>query len=146
VKTRAPECVALERLLQALQRERLTPLELRILLRVTEGEMTSAAIAQSMQQPPSVVGRASAQLVARGMLRRHRRGRPLKLTLSATSSGTSALWRVSRSLAGQPVSATETPAGSGHRVTGRGGRSAPRAPGCNRTLGGAEAHEPSANR
>ncbi|HEY7620938.1 MAG TPA: MarR family transcriptional regulator [Solirubrobacteraceae bacterium] len=86
---------ALEQLLQALQREQLTALDLRILRLVAAHELTIADIAQALAQPPSAIRRALARLVARGLLRRNRRrGRPLKLTLDATERGTSALQRV----------------------------------------------------
>jgi nucleotide-binding universal stress UspA family protein/DNA-binding MarR family transcriptional regulator len=96
---------ALEQLLERLQREQLTALDLRILRLLAGHELTIAEIAQALAQPPSTIRRASARLVARGLLRRNRRGRPLKLTLDATERGTSALHRVRGTLADEPGSA-----------------------------------------
>jgi nucleotide-binding universal stress UspA family protein len=98
---------ALEQVLQALQREQLTALDLRILRLVAARELTIADVAQSLAQPLSAVRRAGARLVARGLLRRNRRrGRPLKLTLDATERGTSALHRVHGALPDEADPAT----------------------------------------
>jgi nucleotide-binding universal stress UspA family protein len=112
---------ALEQLLEVLERERLTPLEMRILLRAADRETTNRDIAGSTEQPPSRIGRASTRLVARGLLRRHRRaGHPLKLTLTATRAGTSALQRISTALGECAANATQIgpPATQRHVVVG----------------------------
>jgi nucleotide-binding universal stress UspA family protein/DNA-binding MarR family transcriptional regulator len=93
--------VAFDRLLESVHREHLSPFDLRVLLRVTDREATLGDLAESMGQPPSVLRRASARLVARGLLRRRsRRNRHhrLQVTLATTASGMSALCRVTRAL------------------------------------------------
>jgi hypothetical protein len=95
----ADRSAALEALLESVQRERLSPLDLRVLLRVTDGEVTIGELADSMGQPPDVLRRATTRLAARGLLRdRPRQCRRLELTLTATAAGISALHRVSGSL------------------------------------------------
>jgi DNA-binding MarR family transcriptional regulator len=108
----------LERVLEALEDERLTPLDLRIMLRVSDDENTVPDIAAGMGYPPALIRRASRRLVARGLLRRRRRpGRPLTFALAPSDSGTSALHRVGTSLLGQAADAAPTsPVGAGRRV------------------------------
>jgi nucleotide-binding universal stress UspA family protein len=108
----------LERVLEALQGERLTPFDVRIMLRVSEDEMPSPDIAAAMGHPPSMVRRASRRLVARGLLRRRRRpGRPLTITLGPTDAGTRVLQRIGGSLLGQAVDVQHTrSASAGRRV------------------------------
>jgi DNA-binding MarR family transcriptional regulator len=105
--------VALDRLLESVHREQLSPVDLRLLLRVTDREATIGELADSMGQPPSVLRPASARLVARGLLRRRSRHQRLGVTLAATASGMSALRRVTQALEvarTDPASALTAPA------------------------------------
>jgi DNA-binding MarR family transcriptional regulator len=93
--------LAFDRLLNAVHREHLSPFDLRVLLRVTDREATVVDLAESLGQPPRVLGRASARLVARGLLRRRRRRDRhdhMEVTLATTASGMSALSRVTQAL------------------------------------------------
>jgi DNA-binding MarR family transcriptional regulator len=93
--------LAFDRLLESVHREHLSPFDLRVLLRVTDREATVGDLAESLGQPPSVLRRASARLVARGLLRRRRRrtwDQHLEITLATTASGMSALSRVTQAL------------------------------------------------
>lgn len=93
--------LAFDRLLESVHREHLSPLDLRVLLRVTDREATVVGLAESLGQPPSVLRRASARLVARGLLRRRRRRDRhdhMEITLATTASGMSALSRVTQAL------------------------------------------------
>jgi hypothetical protein len=68
-------------------------------------------LADSMGHPPTVLRRASARLVARGLLRRRRRRsrhHRLEVTLATTASGMGALWRAAQALGIDP-SASPTP-------------------------------------
>ena len=98
--------LAFDRLLEAVHREHLSPFDLRVLLRVTDREATVGDLAESLGQPPSVLRRASARLVARGLLRRRRRRNRhshLEITLATTASGMSALSRVTEALGLAPT-------------------------------------------
>jgi hypothetical protein len=107
--------VAFDRLLESVHREHLSPFDLRVLLRVTDREATVDDLAESMGQPPSVLRRGGARLVARGLLRRRRRRNRhhhLEVTLATTASGMCALCRVTRALepaATDPASAPAPP-------------------------------------
>ena len=93
--------LAFDRLLESVHREHLSPFDLRVLLRVTDREATVVDLAESLGQPPSVLRRASARLVARGLLRRRRRRDRhdhMEITLATTASGMSALSRVTQAL------------------------------------------------
>jgi DNA-binding MarR family transcriptional regulator len=93
--------LAFDRLLESVHREHLSPFDLRVLLRVTDREATVGDLAESLGQPPSVLRRASARLVARGLLRRRRRRDRhdhMEVTLARTASGMSALSRVTQAL------------------------------------------------
>ena len=93
--------LAFDRLLESVHREHLSPFDLRVLLRVTDREATVGDLAESLGQPPSVLRRASERLVARGLLRRRRRRDRhdhMDVTLATTTSGMSALSRVTRAL------------------------------------------------
>jgi hypothetical protein len=93
--------VAFDRLLESVHREHLSPFDLRVLLRVTDREATVVGLAESLWQPPRVLRRASARLVARGLLRRRRRRdrhAHMEVTLATTASGMSALSRVTQAL------------------------------------------------
>lgn len=114
-RANAADSVALEFALDALDHERLTPLDVRIMLRVDDEASTILDIAQSMQHPPSAVRRASRQLVARGLLRRQwRTGHPL--TIAVTERGTGVLRRISRSLLGRADAEPTGLAETGRRV------------------------------
>jgi DNA-binding MarR family transcriptional regulator len=93
--------LAFDRLLEAVHREHLSPFDLRVLLRVTDREATVVDLTESLGQPPRVLRRASARLVARGLLRRRRRRDRhdhMEVTLATTASGMSALSRVTQAL------------------------------------------------
>jgi DNA-binding MarR family transcriptional regulator len=98
---RRHRALAFDRLLESVHREHLSPLDLRVLLRVTDREATVVDLTESLGQPPRVLRRASARLVARGLLwRRRRRDRHdhMEVTLATTASGMSALSRVTQAL------------------------------------------------
>jgi nucleotide-binding universal stress UspA family protein len=116
--TSSADSETLERLLDALEQQRLTPLDVRIMLRVNDDETTIADVAGSVGLPTSTIRRASRRLVMRGLLRRRRRrDRPLTFTLTATDSGASALHRIRRSLAGRAAMSEQLgPTGAGRRV------------------------------
>jgi DNA-binding MarR family transcriptional regulator len=104
-----PQILAFDGLLESVHREHLSPFDLRVLLRVADREATPGDLTESMGQPPSVLRRASARLVARGLLRRRRRRdrhHHLELTLATTASGISALWRVTRAREHSPTDPT----------------------------------------
>jgi DNA-binding MarR family transcriptional regulator len=104
--------VSLDGFLELVHLEHLSPLDLRVLLRVTDREATVSELAASMGQPPTVLGRASARLAARGLLRRRRRRSRhdrLEITLATTASGMGALWRVSQALGIDPGAAATLP-------------------------------------
>jgi hypothetical protein len=93
----AARYLSLDRFLESIHREHLSPIDLRVLLRVTDREATVRELADSMGHRPTVIRGASARLVARGLLRRRRRPtrrHHLEMTLAATASGMGALWRV----------------------------------------------------
>jgi DNA-binding MarR family transcriptional regulator len=97
----AARYLSLDRFLESVHREHLSPVDLRVLLRVTDREATVRELADSMGQPPTVLRRASARLVAHGLLRRRRRPtrhHHLEVTLATTASGMSALCRVMQAL------------------------------------------------
>jgi DNA-binding MarR family transcriptional regulator len=105
--------VSLDRFLELLHREDLSPVDVRVLLRVTDREATVRELANSTGQHAAVVRRASTHLVARGLLRRRRRptaDRRLDVTLAATASGMDALCRVTHAL-GLDLAVPETPYG-----------------------------------
>jgi DNA-binding MarR family transcriptional regulator len=94
-------CVSLDRFLELIHREDLSPVDLRVLMRVTDREASIRELANSMGQHPAVLRRASTRLVARGLLRRRQRptaDRRLEVTLAATATGTGALCRMTQSL------------------------------------------------
>jgi DNA-binding MarR family transcriptional regulator len=101
----------LDRFLELVHHEDLSPLDLRVLLRVTDREATVRELANSMGQHPIVLRRASARLVARGLLRRRRRQtrhHRLEVTLATTATGMGALCRVTQAL-GVALSVPATP-------------------------------------
>jgi DNA-binding MarR family transcriptional regulator len=103
--------VSLDGFLELVHLEHLSPLDLRVLLRVTHREATPRELADSMGHPPTLLRRASARLVARGLLRRRRRRSRhdrLEVTLATTASGMGALWRAAQALGIDP-SASPTP-------------------------------------
>ena len=103
--------VSLDGFLELVHLEHLSPLDLRVLLRVTHREATPRELADSMGHPPTVLRRASARLVARGLLRRRRRRsrhHRLEVTLVTTASGIGAVRRVAQALGIDP-SASPTP-------------------------------------
>jgi DNA-binding MarR family transcriptional regulator len=126
--------VAFDRLLESVHREHLSPFDLRVLLRVTDREATLGDLAESLGQAPSVLRRASARLVARGLLRRRRRRNRhhrLEVTLATTASGMSALCRVTRALepaATDPARAPAAPARATATTSNRIGDASSRTP------------------
>jgi hypothetical protein len=83
---------ALERFLDALDRERLAPVEALLLLRVAASETTVVELAAALDRDPVAIRRAAADLTGRGLLRQRpaRRG----LVLETMPSGRSALSRL----------------------------------------------------
>jgi DNA-binding MarR family transcriptional regulator len=95
--------LSLDRFLELVHREDLSPVDLRVLLRVTNREATVRELASSMGLPPTVIRRASGRLVARGLLRRRRRrtgDHRLEVMLETTASGMHALLRVTEAMFG----------------------------------------------
>jgi hypothetical protein len=82
----------LEGFLDALDRERLGPVEVLLLLRVAASEATIVELAAALDRDPVTVRRAAAGLIGRGLLRQRpaRRG----LVLETMPSGVSALSRL----------------------------------------------------
>ena len=87
---------ALERFLDMLDRERLAPLEVLVLLRVATSEPTVVELAAALDREPITIRRAAAGLIGRGLLRQRpaRRG----LVLETMPSGLSALSRLAEPL------------------------------------------------
>ena len=76
------------RFLDAIDRVRLTPMEVLVLLHVAEAEATVADLANQLDRRPANVRRATGRLVARGLLRRRADGTGLSgLVFTATASG-----------------------------------------------------------
>jgi DNA-binding MarR family transcriptional regulator len=61
---------ALDRLLAAAARARLSPSQVRILLRTDRRETTVPELAAALGEPPSAVDRAVTELIVRGLVRR----------------------------------------------------------------------------
>jgi hypothetical protein len=87
---------ALERFLDVLDRERLAPVEVRLLLRVAASDATVVEHAAELDRDPVAIRRAATRLARRGLLRQRaaRRG----LVLEAMPSGLSALSRLAEPL------------------------------------------------
>jgi hypothetical protein len=87
---------ALERFLELLDRERLAPLDVLLLLRVAASEATVVELAAALDREPIAIRRAAGGLIGRGLLRQRsaRRG----LLLEAMPSGLLALSRLARPL------------------------------------------------
>jgi DNA-binding MarR family transcriptional regulator len=76
------------RFLDAIDRARLTPLDVLLLLHVAEAEATVVDLANQLDRRPADVRRATGRLVARGLLRRRAdRTVPWGLIFTATASG-----------------------------------------------------------
>jgi DNA-binding MarR family transcriptional regulator len=87
---------AVEDFVDALDRERLAPVEILLLLRVAASEATVVELAAALDRDPAAIRRAAAGLVGRGLLRQRaaRRG----LVLEMTPSGLAALSRLAEQL------------------------------------------------
>jgi hypothetical protein len=82
------------RLLDAIDRARLTPMDVLILLHVAEAEATVVDLAERLDRRPADVRRATGRLVARGLLRRRSAPTvPWGLVFTATVSGLELLRR-----------------------------------------------------
>lgn len=78
---------ALDQMLQLLERRRLSPTELRILLAVHDREITASELAETFGQRSLEIRRAAARLYARGLLQwRHDRGHE-DATFAITQAG-----------------------------------------------------------
>jgi hypothetical protein len=74
--------------LDAIDRSRLTAMDVLLLLHVAEADATVADLANQLDRRPADVRRATGRLVARGLLRRRSdRTVPWGLTFTATASG-----------------------------------------------------------
>ena len=90
---------ALDDLLETLQRAGLSPLELRVLVRLTEREATQSELAGALEAGPGTIRRATRRLAMRGLIgRRFERGRRSRFVLRITSSGLLALASLVESL------------------------------------------------
>ena len=76
------------RFLDAIDRARLTPMEVLVLLHVAESQATVVDLANQLDRRPADVRRATGRLVARGLLRRRADRTGLSgLVFTATASG-----------------------------------------------------------
>jgi DNA-binding MarR family transcriptional regulator len=83
---------ALDDLLGTLQEGDLSPLELRMLLWLAEGEATQSDLSGVLGAEPGATGRAARRLAMRGLIaRRFERGRRSRFVLSITAAGLSAV-------------------------------------------------------
>ena len=82
----------LDELLGTLQRAELSPLELRVLIRLTESQATQPELADALEAGPGTIRRVTRRLAMRGLIgRRFERGRSSRFVLRIRSSGRSAL-------------------------------------------------------
>jgi DNA-binding MarR family transcriptional regulator len=83
------------RFLDAIDRARLTPMDVLLLLHVAEAQATVVDLANQLDRRPADLRRAAGRLVARGLLRRRADGTvPWGLVYTATASGLDVLARV----------------------------------------------------
>jgi len=76
------------RFLDAIDRARLTPMDVLVLLHVADADATVTKLADQLDRRPAEVRRATGRLVARGLLRRRTdRSPPWGLVFTATASG-----------------------------------------------------------
>jgi DNA-binding MarR family transcriptional regulator len=86
---------AVMRLLDAIDRARLTTMDVLLLLHVAEAEATVGDLAEQIDRRPAEVRRATGRLVARGLMRRRAdRTVPWGLIFTATASGRDLLARL----------------------------------------------------
>ena len=82
----------LDELLGNLQRAELSPLELRVLVRLTESQATQPELADALEEGAGTIRRVTRRLAMRGLIgRRFERGRSSRFVLRIRSSGRSAL-------------------------------------------------------
>ena len=83
------------RFLDAIDRARLTPMDVLLLLHVAEAEASVVDLANHLDRRPADVRRAAGRLLARGLLRRRADGKaPWGLVFTATASGLDVLARL----------------------------------------------------
>lgn len=83
---------ALDELLASLQHGDLSPLELRLLVRLAERQSAQSELADALEASPATVSRATRRLAMRGLIRRRfEGGRRSRFVLSITSSGLQAV-------------------------------------------------------
>ena len=83
---------ALDELLATLQHGDLSPLELRMLVRLAERQFAQSELVDGLEASPGAVSRATRRLAMRGLIgRRFERGRRSRFVLSITSSGLEAV-------------------------------------------------------
>ena len=114
-------------MLELLERRRLSPIELRILLALRDGDVAVSGLAESFDRRPEEIRRAAARLYARGLLHwRHDRGRD-EPTFAITQAGTIALRPIQ--IAGSPA-APGAPSAAAPSAAGRPRFVAPARPSC----------------
>ena len=100
--------LALDRVLELVERRRLSPAELRILLRLVDGEAGIPGLAEALDERPVDVRRCGRRLSARGLVSWRHAG-PLKHTqLAITPAGLTAV-RALLTATGGVVEAATTP-------------------------------------
>jgi hypothetical protein len=93
----------LERLLDALDRERLAPVEVLLLLRVAESEATLVELATALDREVITIRRTAGDLIGRGLLRQRSASRGPVLAIMPT--GLRALGRLAQPLDPSPQAA-----------------------------------------
>ena len=116
---------AVVRFVDAIDRARLTPIDVLVLLHVAEGDATVKDLAERIDRRPADVRRATSRLVARGLMRRRSDAMASQgLIFTATASGLDLLAGLERpsSLAGTRQGDGRRPPRCDARRSGRLGR------------------------
>jgi DNA-binding MarR family transcriptional regulator len=112
---------AVVRFLDAIDRARLTPIDVLVLLHFAEGATTVGDLAERLDRRPADVRRATGRLVARGLVRRRSDGMVSRgLIFTATASGLDVLAGLEA-----PSSIAGAMQGDGHRPPRRDARRRP---------------------
>jgi DNA-binding MarR family transcriptional regulator len=96
----------LDRVLELLERRRLSATELRVLLALYDRERTIADLAEELGRPPHATWRAGRALSARGLARWHHVGRRKRTTVGLSPAGLAAM-RPLLTAAGEAAEARE---------------------------------------
>ncbi len=98
----------LDRVLELVERSKLSATELRVLLALLNRGACMANLAEALDQRPAEITRAGRSLSRRGLIRWHHVGRPTQTRLEITSSGLTAV-RALLTAADATSAATERP-------------------------------------